>query len=153
MSVTTLNDVTTLGTLTTITYDLAHDSSKNGLIINIIRSSMNIVNQGSPMLKRFFLWMQRDDGWKAVLAAVYAVICVVDFVIMPMTSGAFKAQGVKDFIVNHLREYDPAVQLQILQIISREYLPFTLQGSGVFHLAFGALLTGSALSKPKTEEK
>jgi hypothetical protein len=50
MSVPTLNDVTTLCTLTTITYDLAHDSSKNGLIINIVRAySNNVNNKGISM--------------------------------------------------------------------------------------------------------
>ena len=97
--------------------------------------------------------MQKEEGWKTVLAVVYAVICLVDFFIMPMAITAFKGHGLQDFIVNDLRKYDPSIQLQLLQAISKDYSPFTLQGSGLFHLAFGALLTGSALSRPKTEDK
>ena len=104
-------------------------------------------------MKRFFVWMQKEEGWKTVLAVVYAFICLVDFVIMPMAITAFKGYGLQDFIVNDLRKYDPSIQLQLLQAISKDYSPFTLQGSGLFHLAFGALLTGSALSKSKTEDK
>jgi len=104
-------------------------------------------------MKRFFIWMQKDDGWKTIMAIVYAVICLVDFVIMPMAITAFKGHGLQEFIVNNLRQFDPSVQVQLLQVISKEYSPFTLQGAGLFHLAFGALLTGSALSKSKTDEK
>ena len=104
-------------------------------------------------MKRFFLWMQQDEGWKTVLAAVYAVICMVDFVIMPIVITSAKGAGLKEFIANELRNFDPAIQIQLLQAISKDYAPFTLQGAGVFHLAFGALLTGSALSKSKTGEK
>jgi len=104
-------------------------------------------------MKRFFIWMQRDEGWKTVLAVVYSIICLVDFVVMPVAITAAKGAGLKEFIATELRTFDPAIQLQLLQVISRDYSPFTLQGAGVFHLAFGALLTGSALSKSKTEEK
>jgi len=104
-------------------------------------------------LKRFFLWMQRDDGWKTVLAVVYAIICLVDFVLMPMVITSVKGSGLKEFIATQLRTFDPAIQLQLLQAVSRDYAPFTLQGAGVFHLAFGALLTGSALSRSTAEEK
>jgi hypothetical protein len=105
------------------------------------------------MLKQFFIWMQRDEGWKTIMAVVYAIICLVDFVIMPMAITAFKGHGLQDFIINNLRTFDPGIQVQILQAVAKDYAPFTLQGAGVFHLAFGALLTGSALSKSKAEEK
>jgi hypothetical protein len=104
-------------------------------------------------MKQFFIWMQRDEGWKTIMAVVYAIICLVDFVIMPMAITAFKGHGLQDFIINNLRTFDPTIQTQILQVIAKEYTPITLQGAGVYHLAFGALLTGSALSKSKTEEK
>jgi hypothetical protein len=106
------------------------------------------------MLKRFFLWMQRDEGWKTVLAVVYAIICLVDFVIMPIAITAAKGTGWKEFVATELRHFDPAMQQQIVQAVTRDYAPFTLSGSGVFHLAFGALLTGSAIArKTSTEEK
>jgi hypothetical protein len=70
-----------------------------------------------------------------------------------MAITAFKGHGLQDFIITNLRTFDPGIQTQILQVMAKEYSPFTLQGAGLFHLAFGALLTGSALSKSKAEEK
>jgi len=42
---------------------------------------------------------------------------------------------------------DPMVQMEYLKKLVSQHDPFTLQGGGLFHLAFGALLTGSALGK------
>lgn len=47
---------------------------------------------------------------------------------------------------------DPAVQIQLLKSLVVQHEPFTLRGAGMFHLAFGALLTGSAISKIKGEK-
>lgn len=41
---------------------------------------------------------------------------------------------------------DVQVQIQLIQSIWAEHEPFTLMGGGMFHLAFGALLTGSAFA-------
>ena len=34
-------------------------------------------------MKRFFIWLQEDEGWKPMLAIVYALICLVDFIVVP----------------------------------------------------------------------
>ncbi len=39
------------------------------------------------------------------------------------------------------------VQLELIRANFVQHEPFTLQGGGMFHLAFGALLTGSALKR------
>jgi hypothetical protein len=44
---------------------------------------------------------------------------------------------------------DPMVQMEYLKKLVSQHEPFTLKGGGLFHLAFGALLTGSALGKKK----
>jgi hypothetical protein len=36
------------------------------------------------------------------------------------------------------------VQLELMSMITAQHSPFTLMGGGLFHLAFGAILTGSA---------
>ena len=40
---------------------------------------------------------------------------------------------------------DPVVQMEYLKKLVSQHEPFTLKGGGLFHLAFGALLTGSTL--------
>jgi hypothetical protein len=42
---------------------------------------------------------------------------------------------------------DPLVQMEYLKKLISQHEPFTLQGGGLFHLAFGALLTGSVFGK------
>jgi hypothetical protein len=42
---------------------------------------------------------------------------------------------------------DPMVQMEYLKKLVSQHEPFTLKGGGLFHLSFGALLTGSALNK------
>jgi hypothetical protein len=61
--------------------------------------------------------------WRSILAAVYGIICIFDFVIAPVGT----------LIIEHLFGM-PYI----------EWTPLTIQGGGVFHLAFGAILGVSA---------
>ena len=88
-------------------------------------------------MKHFFVWLQKDEGWKAMMAVVYAVICLFDFIIVPAWIGIMRPS------IEVLQSVDP----QILEIVYNQHMPFTLQGGGLFHLAFGALLTGSAINR------
>ena len=46
--------------------------------------------------------------------------------------------------MGHLKAIeDPIVQMKYLDKLVSQHEPFTLKGGGLFHLAFGALLTGS----------
>ena len=98
-------------------------------------------------MKALFKWLSKDEGWKCTLAVVYALICIFDFVIVPSWIGITRQDIVSELNSAYVLTLDPAVQVQILQAISKQHVPFTLQGGGLFHLAFGALLTGSAVSK------
>jgi len=39
---------------------------------------------------------------------------------------------------------DPLIQLELKKKMTDQHSPFTSMGGGIFHLAFGAILTGSA---------
>ena len=97
--------------------------------------------------------MQKHEGWKSLMASVYAVICLFDFIIVPSWIGVTRKNlDEKLFLSNNLSEQ---VQIELIKANFNQHDPFTLRGGGMFHLAFGALLTGSALSRRKesTEEK
>lgn len=81
------------------------------------------------------------------MAVVYAVICIFDFIIVPSWVGLSRQDIIAHLDSAAILALDPAVQIQILESLSRQHMPFTLQGGGLFHLAFGALLTSSAISK------
>ena len=40
---------------------------------------------------------------------------------------------------------EPMVQMELMKKLTGQHNPFTLMGGGLFHLAFGAILTGSAV--------
>jgi len=48
-------------------------------------------------------------------------------------------------IINSTTE--PMVQMELMKKLTGQHNPFTLMGGGLFHLAFGAILTGSAFAK------
>lgn len=105
-------------------------------------------------MKQFFIWMQKDEGWKSICVVVYAVICIFDFIIIPTWMGISRATMEPDNLITEqiFVKLDPSVQIRIIDGQIVQHNPLTLQGGGMFHLAFGALLTGSALAKRKNND-
>jgi len=89
--------------------------------------------------------------WKVACAVVYLVICIFDFLIMPgmLTQFSENIDYTQLFEqVNKLENYQ--AQVALLNKVSYEvqtWKPLTLQGAGMFHIAFGAILTGVAMSQ------
>lgn len=98
-------------------------------------------------MKSFFIWLQYHEGWKTMMAIIYAIICLFDFIIVPSWIGMTRKDfDLEIFTTNTI---DIQVQLKLIEAVWHQHEPFTLQGGGMFHLAFGALLTGSALNRKK----
>jgi hypothetical protein len=102
------------------------------------------------MIKQFFIWLQYDEGWKSIMAIVYAIICLFDFIIVPILWNFNRQEAL---LMANAIAHDPGlngeIAVEMLKSLFRVHTPYTLQGNGMFHLAFGALLTGSAISKFK----
>ncbi len=81
--------------------------------------------------------------WKWAALSVYLVICVYDFMFVPIWYG-LNRPDISQFmdIINATSE--PMVQMELMKKLTAQHSPFTLMGGGIFHLAFGAILTGSA---------
>ena len=103
-------------------------------------------------MKSFLYWLQKEEGWKSLMAIIYAIICIFDFIVVPSYMGMVQKSQVDMLDLTELVTLDPAVQIQLLKSLVVQHEPFTLRGAGMFHLAFGALLTGSAISKIKGEK-
>jgi len=103
-------------------------------------------------VKSFLNWLQKEEGWKSLMAVIYAIICIFDFIIVPSFMGMAQKSQADTLDLTQLVTLDPAVQIQLLKSLVVQHEPFTLRGAGMFHLAFGALLTGSAISKIKGEK-
>lgn len=98
-------------------------------------------------MKRFFVWLQHDEGWKAIMAIIYGLICIMDFILIPIGLNAMRKEVLDEGMKTALAGLDPVGQVEFIKALYRQYIPLTLQGNGLFHIAFGAILTGSAISK------
>ena len=88
--------------------------------------------------------------WRPMLAVVYALIVVFDFVVMPIIVEQNNQRTTDDKAVElALKFTESSSQIQALKTFAetRKWEPLTLMGGGMFHIAFGALLTGAAVTR------
>lgn len=91
----------------------------------------------------------QNAKWQKACAYVYLLICIFDFIIVPTWFGITRV--VKDVEYEVFSKLDPSVQIRMIDARTLQHEPYTLKGAGMFHLAFGALLTGSAVSAFRKE--
>jgi len=84
--------------------------------------------------------------WSALI--LYLVICFYDFMFVPIWYG-LNRPDISQFIDILNTVEDPLIQLELMKKLTGQHQPFTLMGGGLFHLAFGAILTGSAIGTNK----
>ena len=90
------------------------------------------------------------DYWRWTALITYLVICVYDFIVVPVWYGLSRVGlDVDGYMATLQLIDDPMVQMEYLKKLVSQHDPFTLKGGGLFHLAFGALLTGSTLGNKK----
>ena len=82
-------------------------------------------------------------AWRWTALSIYLLICFYDFMFVPIWYG-LNRPDISQFmeIINATSE--PMVQMELMKKLTEQHSPFTLMGGGLFHLAFGAILTGSA---------
>ena len=86
--------------------------------------------------------------WRWAALSVYLLICFYDFLFVPVWYG-LNRPNIEQFmeIINSTEHV--LVQMELMQKLTGQHSPFTLMGGGLFHLAFGAILTGSAFGQNK----
>lgn len=92
-------------------------------------------------------WYQ--SVWLPFAAATYIVICIFDFIIMPVYVTAHNSR-IENLVFITLDRKDAAEFADGLikaNQSQRQWNPLTLLGAGMFHLSFGALLTGGAITR------
>ncbi len=90
--------------------------------------------------------MNLNWHWTALI--VYLVICIFDFIIVPIWFGLMRPDY-HTFLDEVRMIDDTMIQLELMKKLTQHHSPYTLQMGGLFHLAFGALLTGSAFGLKK----
>tara|TARA_B100000586_G_scaffold205252_1_gene152850 strand:- start:315 stop:608 length:294 start_codon:yes stop_codon:yes gene_type:complete len=81
--------------------------------------------------------------WRWTALILYLMICFYDFMFVPIWFGLNRPE-LATFIEILNTVEDPLIQLELMKKMTGQHNPFTLMGGGLFHLAFGAILTGSA---------
>lgn len=77
------------------------------------------------------------SAWRPAMGWVYVTVCVFDFVIAPVLWSA--GQG---YIAQNILTREHAV-------ISQQWKPLTLEGSGLFHVAMGSVLGVTSFGRTK----
>ena len=86
--------------------------------------------------------------WRWTALSIYLLICFYDFLFVPVWYG-LNRPDISQFmdIINSTE--DTLVQMELMKKLTGQHNPFNLMGGGLFHLAFGAILTGSAIGSNK----
>jgi hypothetical protein len=87
-------------------------------------------------------WLNRT--WRPAAAVVYLLICLFDFIIAPAFMG-FKSASIAQMAVA-VKDLEPTVASALIAART-PWEPLTLQGSGLFHVAFGAILGVAAWTR------
>jgi hypothetical protein len=88
--------------------------------------------------------------WRPIAAYVYLAICVFDFVGMPLYVTYLNEQVNTEAFQEIRQLQDKEVKLKALEQLDlgkSEWTPLTLQGGGLFHLSFGAILGVAAFTR------
>lgn len=92
------------------------------------------------------------EWWRPAAAFVYLALCIMDFGIMPLLYEALNHSITNQAVVALALQFkDATAQIEALRMLRQAHVwvPLTLQGSGMFHIAFGAILGVSAWTKGK----
>jgi len=86
-------------------------------------------------------------NWRSMAGYVYIIICLFDFLVMPVIIQADN-QHTKNVIVKLIDAEDYDVALKLTDKVNADaWEPVTLYGGGLFHISFGAILTGAAVTR------
>lgn len=90
------------------------------------------------------------SSWRPAAAYVYLLICLSDFMIMPMVYAGMAKKNANAANVELALKFDgAAAQIEALKAIRQTdvWNPITLQSTGLFHMAFGGILGVAAWTR------
>lgn len=96
------------------------------------------------------------SAWRPAAAAVYLLICLVDFVIMPVYYEYTNSKMTADKVAEIALKFEGGgAQVEALRALreERSWKPITLAESGLFHIAFGAILGAAAWTRGREKSE
>ena len=90
--------------------------------------------------------------WRPSAAWIYLIICVFDFVIMPIYVA--KTNLKIEEVVRVASGFEGNEKISALTILMKKntWEPLTVQESGMFHISFGAILGVAAYTRGRVQE-
>jgi hypothetical protein len=88
--------------------------------------------------------------WRPIAAYVYLAICLFDFIAMPIFKEMQRDSVNMQAFAEVMKIQDKDVQLKALEQLELnklEWHPITLEGGGLFHISFGAILGVAAWTR------
>ena len=91
---------------------------------------------------------EKWNNWRALTAYIYLLICIFDFVLMPIYSQIDLRHTKSEIIRLIENEDDKDFVIQVMDKVPvTQWSPVTLTGAGLFHLAFGGIIGGIGITK------
>lgn len=123
-------------------------SSSNDVKIPVlsvnIRDTGIIISKGEIEMKRDVNSADHGEDswigilWKPAAAIIYLLICLFDFVVVPVYMGLWAPKLHE--IIMAIKDLPADAQIVVLNLELAPWEPLTLKGGGLFHVAFGAIL-------------
>lgn len=86
--------------------------------------------------------------WRPVTAYIYLLICLVDFMVMPIVYEYNRLSSTEILtIIEHVEEDKRTQALEIMRSNERVWSPVTTQGGAIFHMSFGAIIGAAAFTR------
>ena len=86
--------------------------------------------------------------WRWTALIIYLLVVFYDFIFTPIWWG-LNRPDISQFMEIIATVEDPLIRLELMKKLTGQHQPFSLLGGGLLHLAFGAILTGSAVGLNK----
>jgi hypothetical protein len=93
-------------------------------------------------------WIARN--WRPLCGIVYLLICLSDFLVLPWYHTILHGRYTPEKVFEIARQVEGgAQQIEAMRVLRAQeaYEPVTLGGSGLFHIAFGAILGVAAWTR------
>lgn len=88
-------------------------------------------------------------NWRPLCGVVYLLICFTDFCALPIYHTVIQARYTPDRIYDIVKNMEGAGQIEAMRALREQqsWKPVTLEGAGLFHVAFGAILGVAAWTR------
>lgn len=134
--------------------DLPHILPGSTVVITPPDSSISETITYDPAVVKTINESKWKSYWRPAAAVVYLIIIIVDFIVMPIAYEINDSFNPVELVSTINTIKDPSVQIAAINSFTskRIWSSLTVQGGGMLHIAFGAILGIAAWTRGKEKE-